>query len=91
MKRENIYTEEMAIDYAINEYEKLVRRKVKGLKTRIFNACSKKGLRTIELQFDWLQDNPSTEPLVIELDHENTLLAWRGGIKEYKDNIGATA
>ncbi len=82
--REQTYTEEMAMDDAINEYEKLIRRKIKGLKTKVINGCCSKGLRALKLQFEWLEKHPNTELPIPELDYKETVFAWGDGIKQFE-------
>jgi aryl carrier-like protein len=87
MKKAKVYTEQMAEDFALNEWAKLVKRKTRAFKKKIITQCSKKGLRMIELQYDWFKENPLTELPIEELDHKETLTAWQEAITEYRNDI----
>ncbi len=87
MKKEKVYTESEALEYAFNEYSKLIKRKMKGLSTRVYNGCSSKGLIAMKIQCKWLAEHPNTLLPVEELDHEETVSAWFTGITNYEEEI----
>lgn len=89
MKKEKVYTEEMAEEYAIKQYEAMIRRKQKSLRTKIMNNIKERGLPPYEIQYEFLKNNPNTELPFPELDHRETVIAWREAIAEYKFNLGS--
>jgi len=88
MKKEKTYTEQDAEEFAQNEWSKLIKRKMKGLSTRVFNGCSSKGLAAMKIQCKWLAAHPNTLLPVEEIDHEETVQAWFTGITDYEESIG---
>ena len=96
-KKEIVYTEEDAINDAFLQYDKMIKLKKKGLATKIYNQCSEggkkakkkqlKSLLTMEYQLEYLENTPNAKLPVPELDHSETVEAWKTGIKDYKYDL----
>ena len=100
MAKQKVYTEDNAIIDAFKQYNKMIKSKKKGLATQIYNQCaeggkkqkakSKKGLKsllTMEYQLEYLESTPSAKLPVPELDHSETVEAWKTGISDYKYDL----
>ena len=84
MAKQKVYTEQDAEIDAFNEYDKMIRAKSKSLRTDVKKYIRERGLPPAEQQYLFLKTHPNTELPVMELDHKETVIAWRQGIEEYK-------
>jgi hypothetical protein len=82
MKKKEKTPEEIAEKKRINDYNKAYRHQIALVK----NACKNQGLRTIELQLEFMENNTFTLPNKL-LDRPDTIKAFRTGIENFKDNI----
>lgn len=71
----------------IHEHNKIINRKMRGFSTRIKNRCAEFGLYLMQVQYNWLVDHPNTELPVKELNHEQTVEAWKIGLENYEENL----
>lgn len=74
-------------EQAQHNHEIIIRRKMRGMATRVKNQCGKAGLSAIKWQLVWLKENPKTKLPIKELDHNQTVEAWGAGIEAYKESL----
>jgi len=67
-----------------HEHAKMLKRRFKSLVTSIKNSCAEKGLHCIELQFEFLKNNPTTKLPSPLFSYDEHIKAFEEGIEMYK-------
>lgn len=76
-----------AEELALHNEQKKYRKSLRGLTNRVASQCHEHGLRSVELQLDFIKKNPKTMLPNKELDHEDTVSCFEKGIDKYKAEI----
>lgn len=64
-------------------------RRYSGFKRSLKTRASENGLRSIELQLEYLNNHPNAELPKKYFTHTQTLSAYKDAIHEYRESIGA--
>lgn len=69
------------------ELTKIKNRKFRGLVTKVKNACKpeKEGINVVKYKLEFLENNPKTLLPVEELNHYETVQAYKAGIESHLD------